>query len=438
MTGRKRMTNVSTAILQSLLCLTLLGAAGSDERRVEIPVGDNGSVAVSKVVSALAEATGQAVRTPDADVMLPVRGLPGALGRSLLMDCLGDDVQIEFGRSAVVFLVPEDLGQGDGQVQWKERLEQLAARTEEAAGQQQRHAMRARDSYRPNDPDRPTICMVHGINSSSGGFVHMIPWLEEAGYGIVAFDYPYNQKLDDSCSEFQADWLAFREKAGETRPWTVLAHSMGALVARSYIEGKGRRAGDVDSLIMIAPVNQGAHVARLQPVMQMISGMRAVKGKRTAQAMAELSEGVGQSAEDMLPGSPFLKRINQNPPNDAVAYHIVAGDVGLLSPENRKQVENHLETLARNSGLLAPLTRLATGEVAPLLDELTDGTGDGCVALARTRLPGGPEPVVFHANHAELIRAPLLFADPGPVVSMPQILQWLKEDRLASPEPRKR
>jgi hypothetical protein len=26
-------------------------------------------------------------------------------------------------------------------------------------------------SYRANDPGRPTICLVHGINSSSGGFV---------------------------------------------------------------------------------------------------------------------------------------------------------------------------------------------------------------------------------------------------------------------------
>ena len=66
-----------------------------------------------------------------------------------------------------------------------------------------------------------------------------------------------------------------------------------------------------------------------------------------------------------------------------------------------------------------------------LLDELTDGAGDGCVALSRTRLPGAPEPVVLHANHAELIRAPLLFADPGPVVSMPQILDWMKADRRA-------
>jgi pimeloyl-ACP methyl ester carboxylesterase len=289
--------------------------------------------------------------------------------------------------------------------------------------------MRARESYRPNDPDRPTVCLVHGVNSSSGGFVYFLPPLEEAGYGVVVYDYPFNQKLDDSCAQFRDDWRAFRERAGETRPWTIIAHSMGALVARSYVEGPGRDAGDVDSLILIAPVNQGAHIARLQPVMQMISGMHAVQTKRTALALAELSEGVSKSADDLLPGSAFLKRINASRPNPRVPYHILAGDRGVLSEEGRKQVEDRFEAVARNAGVFGSLTRLATGELGPLLDELTDGAGDGCVALARTRLAGAPEPIVLHANHAELIRAPLLYSEPGPVVSMPQILEWLEADR---------
>jgi pimeloyl-ACP methyl ester carboxylesterase len=418
------------ATAKSILIPILLFLASMTEepRRVEVSLHDGG-VFVSDVVSALAGATGLPVKAPPAEVSLPVRGLSGALGRSLLADCLGDDVAIEVGARSVVFVVPEALAEGEGRTRWRERLERLSARAEEAASRQQRHLMRARESYRPNDPERPAICLVHGVNSSSGGFVYFIPPLEEAGYGVVVYDYPFNQKLDDSCAQFRDDWRAFRERAGETRPWTIIAHSMGALVARSYVEGPGRDAGDVDSLILIAPVNQGAHIARLQPVMQMISGMHAVQTKRTALALAELSEGVSKSADDLLPGSPFLKRINANPLNPKVAYHILAGDRGVLSDDGRKQVEAQLETIARNAGIFGSLTRLATGEVAPLLDELADGSGDGCVALARTRLPGAPEPVVLHANHAELIRAPLLYSEPGPVVSMPQILDWLKADR---------
>ena len=69
---------------------------------------------------------------------------------------------------------------------------------------------------------------------------------------------PFNQRLEVSCAQFRRDLLAFRKEAGENRPWAILAHSMGALVARSYVEREGKTDHDVASLILIAPVNQGA------------------------------------------------------------------------------------------------------------------------------------------------------------------------------------
>jgi hypothetical protein len=45
--------------------------------------------------------------------------------------------------------------------------------------------------------------------------------------------------------------------------------------------------------------------------------------------------------------------------------------------------------------------------------------------VARTKLAGVDDHVVMHANHAELIRAPLLYPDPGPVACMPYLLRWL-------------
>ena len=64
--------------------------------------------------------------------------------------------------------------------------------------------MRALESFRANDPKRPTICLIHGLNSSSRGFVHVIPLLEEAGYGIVVYDYPYNRSFERVVDDFRA------------------------------------------------------------------------------------------------------------------------------------------------------------------------------------------------------------------------------------------
>ena len=93
------------------------------------------------------------------------------------------------------------------------------------------------------------------------------------------------------------------------------------------------------------------------------------------------------------------------------------------------RIEARLELVHRNAGIFGRLTQAATADLPELLDELTDGTGDGCVAVKRTRLEGAEVPVILHANHAELIRAPLLFDDPGPVACMPEVLRWLAADR---------
>jgi pimeloyl-ACP methyl ester carboxylesterase len=256
----------------------------------------------------------------------------------------------------------------------------------------------------------------------------MIPQLEEAGYGIVVYDYAFNRGIAESCAAFARDWASFRRQAQDDRPWTIVAHSMGTLVARSLIEDDGSWAGDVSSLILIAPVNQGSHLSRVQTAYQLINGLKAINGKNTAKAMLSLSDGLGQAAQDLLPGSAFLKTVNARPRRREVVYHILAGDNGFLTREARRQLDARIGLVTRNSGIFGQLTRAATSDLPQLLDELTDGTGDGCVAVERTRLEGVSDHVTVHANHAELIRAPMFYADPGPVACMPYVLRWLRED----------
>lgn len=397
-------------------------------RSVEVAIDAAGDVPVAEIVDRLARASGISVERPPAGLSLSTRGLSRALARAMLAEALGPGVEVAFRPGWMVLTIDEYRLAPDRQGEWAGRLRDLSARAAEAARRRENYGMRGRASYRPNDPGRPTVCLVHGLNSSSGGFVHLIPWLEEAGYGVVVHDYPFNRPIAESCERFARDWSAFRKQAGERRPWAILAHSMGALLARSLIEDDATWGGDVSSMILVAPVNSGSHLARMQTMIQLVEGLQSIRSKKTARAMLDLSEGVGEAANDMLPGSPFLVAMNRRPRRAGVPYHIIAGDVGFLDREGRARIEARLDLLNRNAGIFGRLAQAATADVPALLDELTDGTGDGCVAVDRTRLAGVSDHVSVHANHAELIRAPLLFRDPGPVACMPETLRWLAAD----------
>jgi pimeloyl-ACP methyl ester carboxylesterase len=412
--------------------ISLLGLAGatcaSQTRSVEIPIGKSGEVQVGQIVALLARAGGVAFDGPPAELSLSTLGLARGLTKTLLCETLGPEVSISFARARMVIAVDERILVPERRAEWQSRLRQLADRASDAARRRQLYGMRALNSFRPNDPARPTICLLHGLNSSSHGFVHMIPLLEEAGFGIVTYDYPFNRRLEESCAGFARDWTAFRRQVRDNRKWVIVAHSMGALLARALVEDDATWAGDVTSLILIAPVNHGSHLARVQTAFQLVNGLQAIHGKNTTQAMLHLTDGLGQAAEDLLPGSAFLNALNRRPPRPGLKYHILAGDSGFLTRDARRQYDDRLDLMLRNSGVLGYLTRAATADLPAMLDELTDGTGDGCVAVKRTRLKGVADHVTMHANHAELIRAPLLFPDPGPVACLPHVLRWLNED----------
>ena len=164
-------------------------------------------------------------------------------------------------------------------------------------------------------------------------------------------------------------------------------------------------------------MNQGSSLAKAQTLLQLLNGVQAVNGKKS-QALAHLGDGLGEAADDMTPGSAFLKELNARPRCPTVPYHILAGDAGVLPPDARREIEDRVRALNGQRGMLGSLSRLATSDLSTRLDELCEGTGDGCVSIARTKLDGVTDHVTIHANHAELIRAPLLFADPGPVACM--------------------
>jgi pimeloyl-ACP methyl ester carboxylesterase len=414
-----------------ILSAALIAVAGADEpNTVRVALSASSEVDLGELVGRVAEAAGIKLEKPAEAVWLPVGGLAGALTFDLLRQSLGPEVTLALRENTLDVTLPKAWLEPEGRAQLETRLKVLAARAgEEARRRSLRFGMHARPSYRPNDPERPTVCLVHGLNSSSQVFVHMFGPLEEAGFGIVVYDFPYNRDLDQTTRDFARDWAAFRKERGDKRPWAIVAHSMGALLARYYVESDPAYGCDVTDMILIAPVNQGSGVSHAQTILQLVQSADALKNQQ-GRALARLTDGLGAAATDMAPGSAFLKALNSRPRRAGVKYHILAGDSAWISPTLRKRIEAPTAGLKLSRGLFGDLARLASDDLSARLDEITQGLGDGCVSVASTRLEGVADHVTIHANHLELIRAPLFFPDPGPVACMPFVLRWLKESNV--------
>ncbi len=413
-----------------MIVLLVALLVGADEHNtppppVCVPLSAAGELDLGEFVGRLEEATGlKGVSRPGGRLCVPLRGVAGVLGRKVLTDALGSAVQLRFEAGQVVVVVPPDALSPAHRADFAARLERLAETVQSAARVAGSYGMRARPSYRPNDPARRTVCLVHGLNSTSDSFVYLAPALEEAGFGIVLYDYPFNRDVATSAAAFGEAWRSFRVAHSDRQPWAILTHSMGAYLARAYVEGD-HYGGDVSTLILIAPPNHGAALARNQSLLQLVQGIQAASSDRIA-ALANLSNGIGEAAADLMPDSAFLKSLNARPRRAGVAYHILAGSAGFVTPETRRRVEHQLGLLSQGGGLVGGLARLAAGSLQAQLDEASAGTGDGCVTIASTRLEGVADHVVIPANHVELIRAPLLYPDPGPIVGLPYVLRWLK------------
>jgi hypothetical protein len=204
------------------LLVGITSASATETRTIEIPVGKTGEIQVSEIVSRLAKASGVALDLPAAGLILSTQGFAGSLTRTLLSEALGPEVAISFRPGAMVIAIDDRILAVDRRAEWLGRLRNLGNRAAEAARTRQAYGMHALKSFRANDPARPTVCLIHGLNSSSGGFVHVIPLLEEAGYGIVVYDFPYDRGLVESCAIFARDWAAtlgtgFRGRSLATR-----------------------------------------------------------------------------------------------------------------------------------------------------------------------------------------------------------------------------
>jgi pimeloyl-ACP methyl ester carboxylesterase len=229
----------------------------------------------------------------------------------------------------------------------------------------------------------------------------MAALLSAEGHQVACFNYPSDQPVADSAALFGQHMAALRR----AHPWArvdIVAHSMGGLVARAYVEGPDY-AGGVGRLILVGTPNAGSNWSRVRMLLEWQEHYQLWRHEPAWSPSWMITDGLGEAGRDLRPGSKFLTSLNARPRREGVCYTVVAGT---QSPVRRV-----------TAGCLASASRGIGGRVAgvwgvrqlknglghaaeTLRDRATDG--DGPVSVGSAKLPGVDDVVLVQADHATL------------------------------------
>ena len=253
----------------------------------------------------------------------------------------------------------------------------------------------------PFDPSRPLVVLLHGLDCNKANCTDMKALLIGDGYQVATFSYPSDQPIAESVAFFGKHMCDLRREYPQARV-DILAHSMGGLVGRGYVEGDGY-AGGIDRLIMVGPPNAGSGWAAWRILLEIQEHYQLWRHEPKWRASWMITDGFGEAGRDLKPGSKFLQELNARPRREGVRYTIVAGS---QSPTRR--VTGNCLSAAANCltgrpagwwGFRQCKSKLS-GAAQSVREKMTGG--DGPVKIESAKLAGVDDFVLVQADHATL------------------------------------
>ncbi len=192
-------------------------------------------------------------------------------------------------------------------------------------------------------PDQRTVVMVHGLAANRSGFFPLQAYLRACGHRrIYAINYRSAGSLEALALRLKRE-IDARIRGGRI---DLVAHSMGGLVARFYLQQLGG-ARRVDRLVTLGTPHRGTHAANFVP---------------------------SALVRQLLPEGPFIRHLNELPPPEGVTVtSLVAGRDLLIQPVDAAQCPfgeclrfedlGHLELLFRPQ-VLEQIGRILESEPA--------------------------------------------------------------------------
>jgi len=267
------------------------------------------------------------------------------------------------------------------------------------------YGLQLEENWQQADAELPLVVLVHGYNSRPERNAELLIPIREEGFPCAGFAYPNDHSLDESAERLSRELKAFAEEHGKRRV-VLVTHSMGGLVARQCLENSELDPGNVDRLIMIAPPSHGTLMAQLAVATDVWEHWLGRKrGGAWARWRDSVVDGLGEAADDLMPESEFLSKLNARPRNPKIRYTIFLGTGASVSQDEMDWLRSTLSRTAdRLPSIRGPATRLE--KMLGEMDELIDGKGDGIVAVERGRLEGVDDTVILPFGHLSVTGKP--------------------------------
>ena len=284
---------------------------------------------------------------------------------------------------------------------WEKVKKYTSDKIERAKADQQKiYGLKLPDNY---DPAKPLVILIHGVDSGPGMWWTMGERLKEAGWQYGFFNYMSDAPVKGAIESLTREMEGLHAKHPAARVH-VLAHSMGGLVARGYIEGERYTlptAQTIEKFIAIAPPNHGSCWAMCRWTLEFNEQYWLWKTNKDWSPIWAYTDGRGEAGDDIEPGSKFLKDLNARPRREGVRYTIIAGNHNAAARMGANAVD-------AVEGILPGKDWWGIRHVKSGLDKAQtklrkqEGESDGVVDVASTKLEGVADIVILHADHAGL------------------------------------
>jgi len=385
---------------RSLVALTMLLCghaavmpAGAAVRETILPLGD-GQILVRRLMDTIGRDLGvPPVGVPFAKVDLS--GDKATLFCRQLTDALAPGCRAAVEQNAIrLYIDTASLPKDAWSMQRTARLLLTGKATSDATCD--RYGLRIPDAY---DPSKPLVVLIHGLDSSNAMWGSMVNLLQAEGHQVGSFAYPDDGAIAEAGLLLADGFADLRLKHPNAKPVRIVAHSMGGLVARHYIEGAGYRGG-VDRLIMLGTPNHGSNWTAWRWATEWNSQYKICKteGNWTWSRLTE--DGNGEAATDLKPGSSFLTALNALPRRQGVGYSIIAGDRSAVRQVGADWVACTADYVPKQWWGFRQAHQGLINKAEGLRATASDC--DGPVTLDSAKLDGVDDFVVVNADHTSL------------------------------------